>query len=88
MAKSWSRYTIRKAHIEGKALHNAIVARDLALTELQSLSEDLYSKAIVTDSTPYPVQLKPPTDTPPNKEYQIALAKRLGETKSKDKRTA
>jgi hypothetical protein len=83
IVKAWSRYTMRQAHIESKALHEAIKSRDNALIHLQSISKELYEKAIIPDDTPYPVQLKPPTDTPPNREYQLALERKLKDGQQK-----
>ena len=55
-------------------------SRDTALTELEELSPALHQSAIVPDNTPFPPQMKPPTDTPPNPEYQKALIKKMSES--------
>ena len=63
--------------MEGKLKSKSNASRAHALEELKDLSVELYEKAIIPDSTPYPLQLKPPTDTPPNPEYERALTLKL-----------
>ncbi len=84
IVKAWARYCNEKATKENHQTRDTIAAMDRALHELKKISKELHEHAATPDPTPYPIQLKPPTDTPPNPEYAAALAKRLSQAPVKN----
>lgn len=65
MAKAYSRYAMHEHNRFHKRVCEVARCRNDAMEELRRLSPTLYAAACVPDETPFPIRMKPPTETPP-----------------------
>ena len=69
LAKLWSRYAVRRAHVQGKEIHEFIRARKEARLALQAAYPEALAAADARNAAdsevPFPVERRMPTNTAP-----------------------
>ena len=70
LQREWNFYKQAEQAEETRLINIAKRSQQRALEELRAESEELYQKALETDFTLFPLDIKGPTCTPPIKGYK------------------